>query len=141
VDRPAAYSKNPLARKLGIKPEHRLLVVGAPSGWDVPELPAGVGLRRVQRLPRSGSADVVLLFLRRPAELSAIQPLGEMIFPDGAGWVAWPRKAGGHVSDVTENDIREASLPYGLVDVKVAALDDDWSGLKIVWRRERRTRQ
>ena len=93
----------------------------------------------MQRLPRSGSADVVLLFVRRAAELNTIQAAGEMIFPDGAVWVAWPRKAGGHVSDITENDIRDASLPHGLVDVKVAALDHDWSGLKIVWRKERRT--
>ncbi len=55
-------------------------------------------------------------------------------------WIAWPRKAAGHVSDVTDNGIREAVLPLGLVDVKVAAIDDDWSALKVVWRTERRSR-
>jgi len=58
--------------------------------------------------------------------------------PDRSLWIAWPRKAGGHDSDITENGIRDVVLPLGLVDVKVAALDDDWSGLKVVWRRERR---
>ena len=138
---PAGSSGTPLARKLGIKPEHRLLMVGAPPDWEVSDLPAGVKTRRAQRLPRSGSTDLLLLFVRRAAELRSIQSAGKMIFPDGALWVAWPRKAGGHVSDVTENGIRDASLPHGLVDVKVAALDTDWSGLKIVWRKELRRPQ
>ena len=60
------------------------------------------------------------------------------MFPAGGLWVAWPRKAGGHVSDISENDIRDVALPLGLVDNKVAALDDDWSGLRVVWRHERR---
>jgi hypothetical protein len=63
---------------------------------------------------------------------------GEQIFPAGACWVAWPRKAAGHVSDVDENAIRDAALELGMVDVKVAAIDEDWSGLKIVWRKENR---
>jgi hypothetical protein len=62
----------------------------------------------------------------------------ELVFPAGAVWVAWPRKAAGHDSDVDENAIREAALAIGLVDVKVAAIDEDWSGLKIVWRKENR---
>jgi hypothetical protein len=60
------------------------------------------------------------------------------VFPVGAVWVAWPRKAAGHVSDVTENAIRAAALEIGMVDTKVAAIDEDWSGLKIVWRKENR---
>jgi hypothetical protein len=90
-------------------------------------------------VPGSGSSDVVLIFIREAAGLSVIARLGEMIFPDGAVWVAWPRKAAGHVSDIAENDIRDAALPIGLVDVKVAALDHDWSGLRLVWRKELRT--
>ena len=64
----------------------------------------------------------------------------ERIFPSGAIWVAWPRKAAGHVSDVDENLIRNTALSMGLVDVKVAAIDTDWSGLKLVWRKELRRR-
>jgi hypothetical protein len=83
--------------------------------------------------------DVVVAFHRTAAELAAgIEPLGQAIFPDRALWIAWPRRAGGHDSDITENGIRDLVLPIGLVDVKVAALDQDWSGLKLVWRRERR---
>jgi hypothetical protein len=134
----AGYSSTPLARKLGIKPEHRLVLVDAPPGWDVPDLPPGVESLRVARPRTQGPIDVVVLFVRRAAELSSVAGVGQLIFPDGAIWVAWPRKAGGHVSDVTENDIRDAVRPVGLVDVKVAALDHDWSGLRIVWRKELR---
>jgi hypothetical protein len=82
---------------------------------------------------------VVIAFHREAAELeSRIETLGQAIHPDGMVWIAWPRKAGGHDSDITENGIRDVVLPLGLVDVKVAALDDDWSGLKVVWRLERR---
>ena len=64
--------------------------------------------------------------------------LARRIYPAGALWVAWPRRAGGHSSDITDNVIREHALPIGLVDVKVAAIDDDWSGLRLVWRVENR---
>jgi len=67
-----------------------------------------------------------------------IEQLGALIFPDKRLWIAWPRKAGGHTSDVTENLIREVALPLGLVDNKVAAIDADWSGLRLSWRLERR---
>jgi Protein of unknown function (DUF3052) len=82
---------------------------------------------------------VTVVFLSALAELAAaIEPLSQRIFPDGALWVAWPRRAAGHESDIREQDIRDRALPLGLVDVKVAALDEDWSGLRLVWRRERR---
>jgi hypothetical protein len=64
--------------------------------------------------------------------------LGRRVFPAGAVWVAWPRKAAGHTSDILEQTIRDVALPLGLVDVKVAAIDRDWSGLRLVWRRELR---
>jgi hypothetical protein len=129
----AGYSPTPQARKLGLKPGLRIVLDAAPDGWCLDDPPplmeVGVG----------EAADVVLTFVRAEAELGArMAGLGRQIFPDGALWIAWPRKAAGHVSDVTENGIREAVLPLGLVDVKVAAIDDDWSGLKIVWRRENR---
>ena len=106
----------------------------------MPDLPAGVESKRVTDSPTAGPIDVVLLFVRQATELSVVAALGQMIFPDGAIWVVWPRKAAGHVSDVAENAIRDAVLPLGLVDVKVAALDRDWSGLRIVWRKELRSR-
>jgi hypothetical protein len=67
-----------------------------------------------------------------------VPALASRIFPTGALWVAWPRRAGGHDSDARDQDIRDVALPVGLVDVKVAALDEDWSGLRLVWRRELR---
>ena len=67
-----------------------------------------------------------------------IGELGRRIYPAGALWVAWPRRAAGHRSDITDNVIREYVLPLGLVDVKVAAIDEDWSGLRVVWRTENR---
>jgi hypothetical protein len=129
----AGYSGTPLAKKLGIKPGHQLALVSAPVGWAVPDLPEGV------TVGTPDGADVVVAFFRSFTELdTGIEELGRAVFPDGALWVAWPRRAGGHESDITENGIRDVVLPLGLVDTKVAALDDDWSGLKVVWRRERR---
>ncbi len=86
-----------------------------------------------------GAPDVVIAFVRSRSELRTNKAgLLEALGAQGALWVAWPRKAGGHVSDVTEQSLRDELLPAGLVDTKVAALDDDWSGLRFVWRRERR---
>jgi hypothetical protein len=81
---------------------------------------------------------VIAFFVAQAGVRASLPALGERIFPDGALWVAWPRRAGGHDSDIREQDIRDVALPLGLVDVKVAALDDDWSGLRLVWRTERR---
>jgi len=129
----AGYSGTPLFKKLGIKPGHRIALVDAPDRWAVPDLPEGVEIGAAE------GADVVVAFQRSAAELAAgIEALGKAVYPDGAVWIAWPRRAGGHESDITENGIRDVVLPLGLVDTKVAALDDDWSGLKVVWRRERR---
>jgi hypothetical protein len=125
------YSATPQVRKLGIKPGSRVALVAA-AGWTLTDPPdiedAG-----------DGPADVIVAFVRATAELDRVAHLGERIFPDGSLWIAWPRKAAGHVSDMTENAVRDAALPIGLVDVKVAAIDDDWSGLKLVWRKERRS--
>lgn len=128
----AGYSGTSQARKLGIKPGLRVVVVGAAAGWalDDPSPTESAG--------EDGSADLMLVFVRAADELSRLPALAERVYPDGALWVAWPRKAAGHVSDVTENGIRDAVLPHGLVDVKVAAIDADWSGLKIVWRKAAR---
>ncbi len=136
----AGYAGTPLAKKLGCKPGGRLLTLGAPSRWDPGELPADCGLRALGVDEHAGAPeDVVLAFFAARAEIAAaIERLGATVFPNGAVWVAWPRRAGGHQSDVREQDIRDLALPLGLVDVKVAALGEDWSGLRLVWRRERR---
>jgi hypothetical protein len=102
----------------------------------VPDLPEGIDV--VSGGLDGDRFDVVLAFVRAASGLSAAVALGDQVFPDGALWIAWPRKAGGHTSDVTENGIRDAALPVGLVDVKVAALDTDWSGLRLVWRKHLR---
>ncbi|MGI8686775.1 MAG: DUF3052 domain-containing protein [Acidimicrobiales bacterium] len=132
---PAGYSATPLARKLGVKGGHILVLLGAPAGWSIPDLEPGVEIRSdLRRAP-----DVVLAFVRSRRELQRSSPrLVQALAADASLWVVWPRKAGGHVSDVTEQSLRDELLPTGLVDTKVAALDDDWSGLRFVWRREHR---
>ncbi len=129
----AGYSGTPQLKKLGIGPGTRLDVIGAPDGWGFESEPAAVELRD------AGPVDVIVAFARSAADVERLIPLlGERIRPAGSLWIAWPRKAAGHVSDVTENLLRDVALPLGLVDVKVAAIDADWSGLKIVWRKELR---
>jgi hypothetical protein len=138
VAAPAGYSGTPLVRKLGVKEEHRVVLVGAPDGWHIDGLPPGV---RLSRRMSNSAADVIIAFYYERSKLRAGLPaLAGRITTDGAIWVAWPRRAGGHQSDITDNDIRAAVLPIGLVDVKVAALDEDWSGLKVVWRKKLRDR-
>lgn len=129
------YSGTPLCRKLGIKPGHAIALLGRPPGWTIEGLPEGVVVRR--RL--SGRLDVIVAFFRRRADIEhGVPALLDVLPAGGSLWIAWPRKAAGHASDISENDLREILLPTGLVDTKVAALDEDWSGLKFVWRRERR---
>jgi hypothetical protein len=128
----AGYSGTPQLKKLGIKPGVTLGVLGNDPSWTFAE--PLVGVEQVDH----GPTDVLLVFVRAAAELGEMPRWGERIFPAGSCWVAWPRKAAGHVSDVDENAIRDTALGLGMVDVKVAAIDDDWSGLKIVWRKENR---
>jgi hypothetical protein len=131
----AGYSGTPLARKLGVKANQCLLIYAAPPGWTVPGLPEGISV-----VTAATRADIVVAFCRHALEVaSQAQPLSQVIVPAGSLWLAWPRRAGGHTSDITDNVIRQIVLPLGLVDVKVAALDHDWSGLKVVWRKELRT--
>jgi hypothetical protein len=136
----AGYSQTPLWKKLGVRAGEELRLVDPPSGWRVPDLPDGVTTASETAAERQGSpAEIIIAFFSELSQLrERIPALGERIFPAGAIWVAWPRRAGGHQSDIREDDIRAAALPLGLVDVKVAALDQDWSGLRLVWRVERR---
>jgi hypothetical protein len=128
----SGYSGTPQLKKLGIAAGSRLDVVGAAPSWSFEIEPNAA-------TTPTGPVDVVLAFVTTPAQLrSHVDALAPRIRPAGALWIAWPRKAAGHVSEVTENLIREVVLPLGLVDVKVAAIDTDWSGLKIVWRKEER---
>jgi len=127
------YSGTPQPQKLRIVTGIRRPLLSADPDWSFAEPLEGV------ELVDQGPCDVALVFVRALSELNHVQRWGELVYPSGAFWVAWPRKASGHVSEVDENGIREAALAVGLVDVKVAAIDDDWSGLKIVWRRENRT--
>jgi hypothetical protein len=141
----AGHSGTPLAKKLGIKDAAKLTLLDAPASWSVPDLPGGVEVRRVELsaardLDHLAEVDVAVAFCRVPVDVHALLSLIGSLRPQGALWVAWPRKAGGHVSDVDENLLREVLLPAGVVDVKVAALDADWSGLKFVWRKENRAR-
>jgi hypothetical protein len=136
----AGYSQKPLWRKLGLGDDDRLVLIDAPAGLRVPGRPAKAPVQRERSKDRaSGAAQAILAFFGSRAALrEALPALAQRIFPAGALWVAWPRRAAGHDSDIREADIRELALALGLVDVKVAALNDDWSGLRLVWRVEHR---
>jgi hypothetical protein len=121
------------AGKLGLRPGLRLGLVNRPADWDLAEPPDGLADAG------TGPADVLIAFFTASAGLAAELPsLARRVYPDGAVWTAWPRRAAGHRSDITDNVIREIALPLGLVDVKVAAIDEDWSGLRLVWRAKNR---
>ena len=134
----AGYSGTPLWRKLGLKPGMTVQVLHADPGWSIPLEGAADPIHWLG--PEDASpADLILAFFRSAAEYRAeLDALGERIRPDGTLWAAWPRKAAGHVSDLGDTVVRDAALERGLVDVKVAAISADWSGLKIVWRRANR---
>ena len=135
----AGYSKTSLTKKLRLRAGDRLVLLNAPAGWSVPEPPEELSVAAERGGDEDAAADLIIAFCSTLAALaSAVATQAPRIFPAGALWIAWPRRAGGPNSEVTENDIRAAALPLGLVDVKVAALDEDWSGLRLVWRRERR---
>lgn len=134
---PAGYSGTPLPRKLGIKQGHRVAFPGAPADFaeTLGELPTEVTVKRAARAP----LDVVVLFVRRRSELARrIEALGRAIHPDGGLWIAWPKRASGVATDMTEDVVRDLGLPLGMVDNKVCAIDETWSGLRLVWRRENR---
>ena len=132
----AGYSGTPLPRKLGIGEGATFALVDAPDGAAalLEPLPEGAW-----QIPRSEAADVVLAFATARETLAGhLDRLAPAIFPDRSLWVAWPKRASKVETDITEDVVREIALPLGLVDVKVAAIDETWSGLKLVWRRELR---
>jgi hypothetical protein len=123
------------AAKLGIRPGQRVQLHQPPPGWALADPPPGLSLV----LDADGTADLIIAFFSTAEDMAAqLGGLARRVFPAGALWVAWPRRAGGHRSDITDNVIRSRALPIGLVDVKVAAIDEDWSGLRLVWRAARR---
>ena len=129
----AGYSGTPLPRKLGIKEEQRVWFPGSPPEFPAAlgELPPGV---EVKRRPAKG-LDVIVFFTTERSQLEKRLPgLGEAIDPAGGLWVAWPKKSSGVATDMTEDAVREVALPLGLVDNKVCAIDETWSGLRLVWR-------
>lgn len=131
---PAGYSGTPLPRKLGIRPGSRLLIVGTPVVLALDPLSDGVELRR-RDVAGSPPYDVVLAFCADRRALEArFAPLSGRLTTTGALWIGWPKKAGGLTSDLDESVVRGHGLAAGLVDVKVAAIDATWSGLKFVVR-------
>ena len=137
MTKPAGYSGTPLAKKLGIGAGQVVATIDAPEHYAelLGELPPGAKLQDGVR----GKTPFVHVFTTKKAGLSKSLPrLGKAIFPDGVLWISWPKKSAGVPTDVTEDVIREVALPLGLVDVKVCAVDETWSGLKLMWRKERR---
>jgi DUF3052 family protein len=131
------YSGTPIAKKLGIKPGCRLFVADAPRNYAelVAPLPEGVQLTAKLR----ADTDVVHLFSTRRAKLAeALRSSLAKMKPEGAIWVSWPKKASRMETDITEDTIRQLALPMGLVDIKVCAVDETWSALKLVLRKEKR---
>lgn len=134
---PAGYSGTPLARKLGIKPEAVVAVVNEPDDFRalLDPLPDGVVFRSALR----GNLDLVIAFFTRRSTLKAKLPaLTKAIYPDAGLWLAWPKKSSGVKTDITGNEIRELGLASGVVDIKVCAIDDTWSGHRFAHRLENR---
>ena len=135
----AGYSKTPLAQKLGIKAGTTVAVLGAPPNyrkWLAP-LPDGVSFADKAI---AGSSFVHLFVAERRALEKELKRLRKLLDDAGILWVSWPKKSSGVPTDITEDVIREVCLPLGLVDVKVCAVDETWSGLKLMIRRANRGR-
>ena len=133
----SGYSGTPLAQKLGIKAGCRLYAQAAPANYLQLLAPLPAQVQRVTRL--SASTDVIHVFATRRAVLGrALAAARARMRPDAALWVSWPKKAAGVATDITEDTIRELALPLGLVDIKVCAVDETWSGLKLVIRKSAR---
>jgi hypothetical protein len=130
----AGYSGTPLAKKLGIKEGHRVVLLGAPSGFadTLEPLPPVIVVTSLRGAP----ADVVVLFVTKRAQLEGkLDAVRAAMTPSAGFWVAWPKKAAKVATDMTEQVVRDVALPTGLVDNKVCAIDDTWSGLRLVIRK------
>ena len=130
----AGYSGTPLAKKLGIREGMRIYVESAPPGYRT-QIPQRLAL--VSHADRE--TDVVHVFTKEKKRLqAALREWRRTLKDDAVIWVSWPKKSAGVATDITEDTIREAALPLGLVDVKVCAIDEVWSGLKLVLRASER---
>jgi hypothetical protein len=130
----SGYSGTPLPKKLGIKAGHKVLLLAAPDGFEegtLGELPDGVAVGRTAR----GPADVIVSFHTERADLAQRMPkLRAAMRPNAGLWIGWPKRASKVPTDLTEDVVRELALANALVDNKVAALDEKWSGLRLVIR-------
>src|SRR6266853_2993763 len=135
----AGYSVTPLAKKLGIDGGSRIYLSDATKNYLALVAPLPEGIRVVRKI--DGETDIVHIFSAERARLAAaLRATLKRIKPDGTIWVSWPKKSSKVSTDVTEDTIREVALPMGLVDIKVCAVDEVWSGLKLVIRKDNRTR-
>ena len=133
----AGYSGTPLAQKLGIKPGQRVATLEAPKGYRelLTPVPEGVSFTKTV----AANTPFVHLFVKeRPILTRELKRLRRLLTDTGVLWVSWPKKSSGVKTDITEDAIREVCLPLGFVDVKVCAVDETWSGLKLMIRRENR---
>jgi len=133
----AGYSGTPLAKKLGIKAGHRLGLIAAPAGFAgaLAPLPADVALREQAR----GRFDVIVFFVHREADLRRrFEPLAHKLVANGGLWIGWPKKAAKMDTDLAFDVVQRIGLDAGLVDNKVCAIDDTYSGLRFVVRLENR---
>lgn len=131
------YSGTPLAKKLGIRERTRIFLLGAPEGFAhlLAPLPEGV---QFDKRP-APATDIAHIFVTRKEDLAQhLSSLRKQLRPDAALWVSWPKKAAKVPTDVTEDTVREVALPLGYVDIKVCAVSEIWSGLKLVVRKELR---
>ena len=134
----AGYSGTPLAKKLGIKEGSRDALLCAPGGLDAELAPLPGGVTVLRRL--APDLDVAVLFVAERRDLERrFDAVARAVFPAGGLWVAWPKKSSKVPTDLTEDVLRDVALPKGLVDNKVCAVTDVWSGLRLVWRKENRT--
>lgn len=130
----AGYSGTPLVKKLGIKEGNSLVLVSAPTGFT--ELLEGLPTSVQVSNSISGRIDVAILFALKKVDLERkFERLAKVLTANGMIWVAWPKKASGVVSELSEESVQKIGLSNGLVDVKVCAIDDTWSGLKFVIRK------
>ncbi|WP_108124655.1 DUF3052 family protein [Saccharospirillum mangrovi] len=133
----SGYSGTPLVKKLGIKEGHALYLKNAPEGYDALLHPLPANLKILSRLSRD--LDFIQFFTKQRSELEQELPgLMTSIKQNGMIWVCWPKKVSKVATDMTEDVVRDVALPLGLVDVKVCAVDEVWSGLKLVIRKENR---
>ena len=133
----AGYSGTPLAQKLGIKAGQKVVTIGAPANYStlLAPLPEAVSFSRIIT---AGAGFVHLFISERKALEKELKRLRGLIAETGVLWVSWPKKSSKVATDVTEDVIRDVALPLGFVDVKVCAVDETWSGLKLMVRRENR---